>query len=94
MKTILNSFRIRLDTFQLTYAAITRDVAHSLTTVKTVLAAKFDPRKEDGLEDCPLPFGILVTSSGAEIPVEVAWSDDEKGFEVAIKLVRKCVRFR
>ena len=94
MKTILNKFCIRLNTFRLTCAAITRDIANHLTNMKTVLAAKIDPRNEDGLEDCPLPFGILVTESGAEVPVEIAWSDDEKTFEVAIKLVRKCVRFR
>ena len=92
MKTILNNFCIRLNTFRLTCAAITRDISNDLTSMKTVLAAKIDPRKEDELEDCELRFGILVTSSGAGFPVEIAWSDDEKGFEVAIELLRKCVR--
>jgi hypothetical protein len=92
MKTILNSFRIRLNTFRLNCAAITRCIAHDLTNVKAVPAARFDLKKEHGPGHCQLPFGIIITGSGAEVPIEIAWSDDEKGFEVAIKPVQNGVR--
>ena len=92
MKTILNSFCSRLNAFRLNCAAIRRGMVRGVTNVHAVRAARFDLKKEVGREYCELPFGIIITGSGAMASVEIVWSGDEEGFEVAIKPVRNGVR--
>lgn len=81
MKTILNSFCVRTNIFQL--------VVHGLANVKTALATKFDPKKDGEPKHRQPPFGRAV----GKIPVEITWGD-EKDFEVTIKVARDSARSR
>ena len=89
MKTILNSFCIRTNIFQVGAVAIRRSIAHGLTNLKTALATKLDPKKGGEPEHHEPPFG----RSNGRFPVKITWSD-EKDFEVTIKVVRDSVRPR
>jgi hypothetical protein len=95
MKTILNSFRVRLNSFRRTCTAIRRGITRGVTKMKTPPPTPgFYLKRDDGSEYSQLPFGLIFARSGAAVPVGIAWGDDEKGFPVAIKRVRNRVRSR
>jgi hypothetical protein len=94
MKTILNPFRIRLDTLQLAGAAITLGFVCSLPFVRMILASRLKPGSVNKPERRQMPYGTAIPRPGTTVPIENTGNGQNEAFDVAIKFVRTGVRSR
>lgn len=91
MKTVLNSFRIRLDVLQLAGTVVALGFACSLPSVKMPRAHWFELKNVNRPEH-RRPQGTALPKPVAKLPVENADIGQEAGFEVAINFARTGVR--